>query len=57
MGMEFGGIIFHGDNPDVVYLTSLPSILYHAIIFLTGITVIVLAYNGGKITWPEEESS
>ena len=51
------GISIYLDNPEVVYLTSLPSILYHAIIFLTGITVIVLAYNGGKITWPEEESS
>ena len=51
------GISIYLDNPDVVYLTSLPSILYHAIIFLTGITVTVLAYNGGKITWPEEESS
>ena len=51
------GISIYLDNPDVVYLTSLLSILYHAIIFLTGITVIVLAYNGGKITWPEEESS
>lgn len=50
------GISIYLDNPDVVYLTSLLSILYHAIIFLTGITVIVLAYNGGKITWPEEES-
>lgn len=50
------GISIYLDNPDVVYLTSLPSILYHAIIFLTGITTIVLAYNGGKITWPEEES-
>ena len=51
------GISIYLDNPDVVYLTSLPGILYHAIIFLTGITVMVLAYNGGKITWPEEESS
>ena len=51
------GISIYLYNPDVVYLTSLPSILYHAIIFLTGITVIVLAYNGGKITWPEEEES
>ena len=51
------GISIYLYNPDVVYLTSLTSILYHGIIFLTGITVIVLAYNGGKITWPEEESS
>lgn len=51
------GISIYLYNPDVVYLSSLPSILYHAIIFLTGITVIILAYNGGKITWPEEEPS
>ena len=51
------GILIYLDNPEVVYLTNLPSVLYHAIIFLTGITVMILAYNGGKITWPEEESS
>ena len=45
------------DNPEVVYLSSLPSLFYHGTIFLTGITVIVLAYNGGKLTWPQKDSS
>ena len=51
------GIIIYLDNPDVVYLATLRGILYHGIIFLTGITVIVLAYYGGKITWPDKDSS
>lgn len=51
------GIMIYLDDPQVVYLTTLPSILYHGIIFLTGITVIILAHNGGKLTWPEKESS
>jgi predicted heme/steroid binding protein/uncharacterized membrane protein len=45
------------DNPEVVYLSSPPSLFYHGTIFLTGITVIVLAYNGGKLTWPQKDSS
>ncbi len=51
------GISIYLDNPDVVYLTNLLSILYHGIIFLTGITVIILAYNGGKLTWPDKDLS
>lgn len=51
------GIIIYLDNPEVVYLTNLPSIVYHGIVFLTGITVIVLAYYGGKITWPDKDFS
>ncbi len=51
------GIIIYLDNPEVVYLTNLPSILYHGIVLLTGITVIVLAYYGGKITWPDKDFS
>lgn len=50
------GIGIYLNDPDVVYLYNLPSILYHGIIFFTGITVIILAYHGGKITWPEKES-
>lgn len=45
------------DDPEVVYLSTLPSICYHGTIFITGITVIVLAYNGGKLTWPQKDSS
>lgn len=51
------GIIIYLDNPDVIYLTTLPSILYHGIILFTAATVIILAYYGGKITWPNKESS
>lgn len=51
------GILIYLDNPQVVYLSTSPSILYHSIIFITGITVIVLAHNGGKLTWPDKESS
>ena len=45
------------DNPEVVYLHTLPSLFYHGTVFLTGITVIILAYNGGKLTWPDKDSS
>lgn len=51
------GIGIYLINPGVVYLSSLSSILYHGIIFFTGVTVIILAYYGGKITWPDKESS
>jgi len=51
------GIIIYCDNPDVVYLTTLPSILYHGIVLFTAVTVIVLAHYGGKITWRDKESS
>lgn len=44
------------DNPEIVYLRSFPSLFYHGTVFITGITVIVLAYNGGKLTWPDKES-
>ena len=44
-------------NPDVVYTQNLPSIVYHAIILLTAVTVSVVAYYGAKITWPDKESS
>lgn len=50
-------ILIYLNDPQVVYLNTLPSILYHSIIFVTGITVIVLAHNGGKLTWPDKESS
>ncbi|UPT78457.1 2-oxoacid:acceptor oxidoreductase subunit alpha [Sulfurovum sp. XGS-02] len=53
------GIVIYLNDPDVVYTTTLPSIIYHGTILLTGITVIVLGYYGGKLTWPDskEESS
>jgi len=51
------GIAIYLHNPSVVYLSTLPSIVYHGIIFITGITVIILAHHGGKLTWPDKESS
>jgi predicted heme/steroid binding protein/uncharacterized membrane protein len=50
-------IMIYLEKPDVVYTGSLDSILYHGIILFTGITVIILGYYGGKITWPDKESS
>jgi len=47
------GIIIYLNDPGVVYLTTVPSILYHGTVLLTGITVIVLGYYGGKLTWPD----
>ena len=51
------GIGIYLYNPEIVYSNNLLSILYHGIIFLTAITVIIVAYHGGKITWPDKESS
>lgn len=50
-------IFVYLENPDVVYVTDFKSILYHGIVFLTGMAVIILGYYGGKITWPDKESS
>ena len=53
--LGIAGISIYLNNPDVVYLNNLQSMLYHGIILLTGVTVIIVAYNGGKITWPDKE--
>ncbi|WP_373035942.1 2-oxoacid:acceptor oxidoreductase subunit alpha [Sulfurimonas sp.] len=45
------GIIIYMENPNVVYETSAPSVIYHFIILVTGVNVIILGYYGGKITW------
>lgn len=50
------GIIIYFDNPDVVYTQSLPSMVYHASVLFTTVTVIIVAYYGAKITWPDKES-
>lgn len=50
------GIMIYLNDPGVVYLTTMPSIFYHATIFLTGMTVILLGYYGGKLTWPDTMS-
>ncbi|MBD3790305.1 MAG: 2-oxoacid:acceptor oxidoreductase subunit alpha [Campylobacterales bacterium] len=39
------------ENPDIVYSSSAFGIIYHGIVLLTGLSVIVLGYYGGKITW------
>lgn len=49
-------IVLYLNDPQIVYLTTPWSILYHFIVFMTGVTVIILAYNGGKLTWPKETS-
>lgn len=51
------GIIIYFNDPNVVYLMSLPSIIYHSIVLLTTFTVVVVAYYGGKLTWSNKESS
>ena len=48
------GIMIYLKNPDIVYTTTMPSILYHGIILFIGFAVIVLGYYGGKITWLDE---
>lgn len=50
-------IFVYLENPDIVYGTSYESLLYHGIVLLTGMAVIILGYYGGKITWPDKESS
>lgn len=38
-------------NPDVPFSTGVDGIIYHAIIFMTVISITVVGYYGGKITW------
>lgn len=38
-------------NPDVPFSTGLDGITYHAIIFITVISITIVGYYGGKITW------
>ncbi len=47
------GIVFYLENPSIVYEPVFEGIAYHVIILFTGVTVIVLGYYGGKITWGE----
>jgi len=49
-------IVLYLDDPTIIYYASFAGIFYHGTVFVTGITVIILAYNGGKLTWPEESS-
>lgn len=50
-------IFIYLENPDIVYSAELKGILYHSIVLVTGVTVIILGYYGGKITWPDKGSS
>jgi len=50
------GIMIYLNDPGVVYLTTMPAIFYHGTILLTGMTVILLGYYGGKLTWPDTTS-
>lgn len=46
-------IILYLNDPMIVYHDSLSGITYHTIVLLTGLSVIVLGYYGGKISWGE----
>ena len=41
------------ENQNIMYEHSLFGMIYHAIILFTGMSVIVLGYYGGKISWRE----
>jgi len=49
-------ILIYLKDPEIVYGTEFNGILYHTIVLFTGMTVIVLGYYGGKITWPQKDS-
>lgn len=38
-------------NPDVAFSTGADGITYHAVIFITVISITIVGYYGGKITW------
>ncbi|HEX5330112.1 MAG TPA: 2-oxoacid:acceptor oxidoreductase subunit alpha, partial [Sulfuricurvum sp.] len=38
-------------NPDVPFSMGLDGIIYHAVIFITVISITIVGYYGGKITW------
>lgn len=38
-------------NPNVAYSTQIDGITYHAVIFITVISITIVGYYGGKITW------
>ena|SRR3989339_34226 len=38
-------------NPDVAFSTGTEGIIYHAVIFITVISITIVGYYGGKITW------
>lgn len=38
-------------NPDVPFSQGIDGFIYHSIIFITVISITIVAYYGGKITW------
>ncbi|OHD88731.1 cytochrome b5 domain-containing protein [Sulfuricurvum sp. RIFCSPLOWO2_12_FULL_43_24] len=38
-------------NPNVAFSTGVDGIIYHAVIFMTVISITIVGYYGGKITW------
>ncbi|MDD2451677.1 MAG: 2-oxoacid:acceptor oxidoreductase subunit alpha [Sulfurovum sp.] len=44
-------IILYINDPMIVYHDSSTGITYHTIVLFTGLSVIILGYYGGKITW------
>jgi uncharacterized membrane protein len=38
-------------DPDVAFSSGVDGIVYHAVIFMTVISVSVVGYYGGKLTW------
>lgn len=38
-------------NTDVPFSTGMDGLIYHAIIFITVVSVTIVGYYGGKITW------
>lgn len=42
-------------NPDIAFSTGMDGIIYHAVIFITVISITIVGYYGGKITWGAKE--
>ena len=53
LGLGVVNIGLYFENPNIVYEYSSWGIIYHAIVLFTGMSVIVLGYYGGKISWGE----
>jgi 2-oxoglutarate ferredoxin oxidoreductase subunit alpha len=47
-------IVIYLEDPAVVYGASPAAVSYHGIVLLTGLSVIVIGYYGGKLTWPND---
>jgi 2-oxoglutarate ferredoxin oxidoreductase subunit alpha len=45
-------IMLYLEAPDMVYGTTPEALAYHSIVLFTGLTVIVIGYYGGRLTWP-----